>query len=350
MLYNGLYFHNVSELEQRDHGSGVRLQRFPKEVRHQLSEKGRWKAVQSNGCELRFVTEAKHVRVTVASQETNGRVFVFRGDFFHSAHTLQAGVVQTLQLDVPERFADVIPERLNNRAFQSNVWRLYFDRFSAVFYEVESFGFEVRAPYPEEMPRLTMLAYGSSITQGAGALANYNCYVQQAARRLEMDVLNLGLSGSCYCEAELADHLAERHDWDIAYLELGVNMRSVFTVEAFKARIHYLLDSMIERHPGKPVFLTTMYPNRGTYCHEEASIRPYREHEEQFNDVLRSYCADKQHKQLHLLNGSDIMTDFVSLTSDLIHPSDYGHMLMGEQVARLLCTEVERLRAKAVGK
>ncbi|MFH5181868.1 hypothetical protein ACHHV8_04095 [Paenibacillus sp. TAB 01] len=79
MLHNGIYFHNVTELEPNDGLPGWTLHRFPKEVRHHISEKGRWKAVQSNGCELRFVTDAKHVRVTVASQETNGRVFVFRG-------------------------------------------------------------------------------------------------------------------------------------------------------------------------------------------------------------------------------------------------------------------------------
>ncbi|MFH5181869.1 SGNH/GDSL hydrolase family protein [Paenibacillus sp. TAB 01] len=255
--------------------------------------------------------------------------------------------MQTLQLDAPERFDDVIPERLNNRAFRSNVWRIFFDRYSAVFYGIESFGFAVRAPYPEEIPRLTLLAYGSSITQGAGALANYNCYVQQAARRLEIDALNLGLSGSCYCEPELADHLAGRNDWDIAYLELGVNMRSVFTVEQFQARSAYLLDRMIELQPEKPIFLTTMYPNRASYFHANASIPKLQEDEKRFNEVLESYCANKRHAQLHLLDGREIMSDFVSLTSDLIHPSDYGHMLMGEQVARLLRPEVEKLRTAA---
>lgn len=91
MLHQNIYFHNVTELEISPQTPGWKLQRFPKEVRYSLEEKGRTKAVQSNGCELRFVTDAKHVRVMVSSQEADGQVLVFKGDFLHSSHQLKAG-------------------------------------------------------------------------------------------------------------------------------------------------------------------------------------------------------------------------------------------------------------------
>ncbi|ETT45343.1 hypothetical protein C171_31641 [Paenibacillus sp. FSL H8-237] len=59
MEKEGVYFHNVSELVHKPYQSGLHLQRFPQHVRNGLSEKGRTKAIQSNGCELRFVTESK---------------------------------------------------------------------------------------------------------------------------------------------------------------------------------------------------------------------------------------------------------------------------------------------------
>ncbi|MCS7460654.1 GDSL-type esterase/lipase family protein [Paenibacillus doosanensis] len=341
MIEQGIAFHNVTELERRELLPGLRLHRFPKRVRHALSENGRTKAVQSNGCELRFVTDAKHVRITLSSLETNGRVLVFRGDFFHSAHTLQAGVIQTISLEIPERFAEVEPERLNNAAFSSRVWRVYCERFGAVFYDIDAFGHEIRPPAREEVPQLTFAAYGSSITQGAGALSHYNGYIQQAARRLQIDALNLGLSGSCHCEPEVADHLAERKDWDLAFLELGVNMRSTFSPEQFEERAGYLLDRLAEKHPDKPIFLTTMYPNRASYFKDRSAV--FTENERQFNDVLRRYAASKGAGQLYLLEGSDIMTDFTSLTSDLIHPSDYGHIAMGERLAEMMRPVVEQL-------
>jgi lysophospholipase L1-like esterase len=348
MQHQNMYFHNVMELETSPHLPGWRLQRFPKEVRHALEEKGRTKAVQSNGCELRFVTEAKHVRVMLSSQDTDGKVLVFKGDFLHSSHQLQAGVIHTIPLEAPERFPDVTSERLNNSAFSSKVWRFFFERFCGVFHGIDTFGFDVRPPHQHEIPRLTMMAYGSSITQGAGALSNYNCYIQQTGRRLGIDVLNLGLSGSCYCEHELADHIAERNDWDVGFLEIGVNMRGVYTVGEFKKRAVYLLDRIIERHPEKPLFLTTMYPNRATYSREGSALSAYKDNELQFNEVLIQYAADKKHAQLQLLHGEQIMSDFTSLTSDLIHPSDYGHIRMGEKLSGLIEPGIERLRAELV--
>ncbi|NGM81877.1 lipase [Paenibacillus sp. 7124] len=342
MEEQGVYFHNVSELVHKPHHSGLHLQRFPQHVRIGLSEKGRTKAVQSNGCELRFVTESKHVRVTVGSNDINGSIVVCRGDFFHSQHCLQAGTVTTLHLEEPERFVEVPSDRLNQSGFSSNVWRLHFDRFGAVFYEVDAFGCEVRVPRPDEVPTLTMLAYGSSISQSAGSTHHFNGYLQQSARRLGVDVLNLALSGSCYCETVVADHLAEREDWDFLFLELGVNMRAVVTPEEFKRRVTYLLDHVIERHPDKPVFVTTIYPNRATYFLDESHLLHVQE--KIFNKELLQYCESRKHPQLHLLDGAWIMRDLTSLTSDLIHPSDYGHMLMSEHLAKLLRPAVESLR------
>ncbi|KRE58023.1 SGNH/GDSL hydrolase family protein [Paenibacillus sp. Soil750] len=342
MLEN-VAFHNTAELESRLYLPGLRLQRFPKQVRESLTEKGRTKAAESSGCEIRFVTEAANIRVTMAAQEKDGRVLVFRGDLFHAAYDLKAGVVTTLQLEAPERFAEVPPALLDNVAFSSKVWRIYCGRFTAIFYDIDAYGFAIRPPDRQEIPRLTMLAYGSSITQGAGALSHYNGYVQQTARRLGTDVLNLGLSGSCYCEPELADHLAEREDWDLAYLELGVNMRGTVSTEEFQHRATYLLDGIIRNHPTKPILVTTIYPNRATYFHDSA--HPFSVAEKQFNDVLKRYVESREHANLTLLDGAQIMIDFTSLTSDLIHPSDYGHSRMAEQLAGFLRPSVDKLRA-----
>ncbi|MNO05417.1 hypothetical protein D3C81_2267920 [compost metagenome] len=63
-----------------------------------------------------------------------------------------------------------------------------------------------------------------------------------------------------------------------------------------------------------------------------------------YNDILRACAEFKNHNRLYLLEGSDIMTDFTSLTSDLTHPSDYGHITMGERLAESMRSVVERLR------
>ncbi|WP_372630239.1 SGNH/GDSL hydrolase family protein [Cohnella sp.] len=330
----GICFHNVAELEARPGLSGLILQRFPQEVRHSLTAKGRTKAEQSNGCELRFVTESVQVQITAGSRETDGTILVFRGDFFHSFHQLRAGVAETISLEIPDRFADVEQAKLNGPLFAPNVWRIFFDRFGGVFHELNAYGYPVRPPSREEMPRRKLLAYGSSITQGAGAMSHYNGYAQQAARRLGLDVLNLGLSGSCFCEREVADHIAGREDWDAAFLELGVNMRGAVPAEEFARRTSYLFDRIMERHPDKPIFATTIYPNRATYSRQ--SGHPHQDAEQEYNEILRAYAASRAGSRLHLFEGDRIMSDFSFLTSDLIHPSEYGHIRMGENLENLM--------------
>ncbi|MGG1518848.1 SGNH/GDSL hydrolase family protein [Paenibacillus oryzisoli] len=341
-ILDQVYFHNVAEIEERALLPGRRLQRFPREVREALTDKGRTKAAESSGCELRFVTDANVFRLTLAAQEKDGQVLVFKGDLFHAAYTLRAGVYTTLELEQPDRFAEVPAALLTNAAFSPQVWRVYFDRYSAVVADIDTFGYGIRPPRKEEMPSLTMLAYGSSITHGVGALSHYNCYAQQTGRQLGVDVLNMGLSGSCFCEPEVARHFAARDDWDFAYLELGVNMRAVVPVEEFERRVNLMLDGMTQRHPAKPIFVTTIYPNRATHFFDTS--HPYAVAELAFNDVLKRYWETKRHEKLILLDGREIMTDFTSLTTDLIHPSEYGHTRMGEQLACLLQPEVERLR------
>ena len=69
-------------------------------------------------------------------------------------------------------------------------------------------------------------------------------YVYHAARAADLDVLNLGLSGSCLCEPAMADFIGSRDDYEIATLEVGVNMRNGVSPEEFRTRVSYLLDAV----------------------------------------------------------------------------------------------------------
>ncbi|MNI07145.1 GDSL-like Lipase/Acylhydrolase [compost metagenome] len=337
MIYNQLEFHNVVELEESKQSPGLRLHRYPREVRDRLSTRGSYISTQSSGCEIRFVTDAEAVRLTISSLEEDGDLIVFKGDYFHSNHRLQAGVKHTLLLEEPERFKQ---ESLDRKlaedlslSFSPHVWRIMTCRYTAVFHELDTFGRHVRPPHQDEVPKLRWLAYGSSITHGGAAIHYYNCYVQQAARRLGIDVLNLGLSGSCLCEKEAADFIADRDDWDLATLELGVNMRTRFTPEQFRERAQYLIQTVIQKHPHKPVVIITIFPNAATYStvdHQASS------NEKQFNQILREIVAELDHPSLYLIEGSEIMKEMSSLAFDLLHPSEYGHMLMGENLAAKL--------------
>jgi len=345
MIHENIELHNTVELEAAA-GGGVLLRRIPKAVRDGLSPLGRMVSQESAGCELRFVTEAESFRVSVSSLPSclapwelhNQDVFVFKGAFFHSHLRLEPGKVNHINLTdigggVKNAFLGLTPEVRDTEYFSHKVWRILFGRYPAVLHGVDTYGYPVRPPTPEELPKKRILFYGSSITNGASPSLYHLCYVQQTARHLKADALNQGLSGACHCEKDMADYLAGRDDYDIISLELGVNMRQGFTPDQFKVRSRYLIEQVIANHPEKPVYLITIFPN-GQSPQNALASSDIQHNQEAFCQILRDTVEDLRHPHLHLLEGRDILTDYAGITTDLIHPGDYGHGEMGLNLAR----------------
>lgn len=335
MIYKNIEFFNVSELEEVEGFTGVRLQRFPKAVRESLGsntyQKGRLVALHSTGSEVRFVTDSKNVRLFLSTVDADGDALVYRGNFFHSKHSIKAGVITPINLEEPAAFANVKEESLESGHFSSKVWRILFNRYCVVFHGIDTFGHDVRPPKENEVPKIKWLAYGSSITQGASSQSFENSYLQQAAKRLKADVKCYGLSGACYCEKEIADFIATKSEWDLITLEIGVNMRGVFTTEDFEQRATYLIKTVIENNPEKPVVIISIFTNHQDFTANEDNLYAVRSRE--YNEVLRKIYSQFRNPYLFLIDGKDIMTDFTALTCDLLHPSAYGHILMGENLA-----------------
>ena len=351
--------HNVVELEPLA-GGGVLLRRIPRHVAETLSPLGRMVAEESAGVELRFVTASTSFRLTLSAlpsvlqpYESNGHeVIVFRGGFLHSRHRIESGRPNHLQVinhGGAEPFDRLGPDHRRACGFSPEVWRIFFGRYPAVYHGLETFGHGVRPPTAAEVPSRRWLAYGSSITCGAGASLHHQGYVYHAARRLGVDVINLGLSGSCCCEPEMAAFLADRDDWDLATLEVGVNMRQSHTTQRFRHRVEHLLDRLSEAHPRKAMTLITIYPNAATpgwSAGVAADGEPTRR-EAAFNDVLRELVASDRFSGLRLIEGGTVLREPGDLTMDLIHPSDYGHARMGEALAEALRVPSHREPAKA---
>jgi lysophospholipase L1-like esterase len=156
-------------------------------------------------------------------------------------------------------------------------------------------------------------------------------YIYHAARLLGTDVYNLGFGGSCHVENALADYFAARSDWEIITLELGINLiGNPMTQNEFAARVRYMVDTLIQAHPTKPIVLITIYP---VHFDMQEESNPLRQRTAAFRQVLRDIKAEAAHPHLHLIEGSDILTVAAGLSSDLCHPSEFGHAVMGSNLA-----------------
>jgi len=331
-----LSFHNVTETVLQPDG-GLALFRIPKAVRDSLSVLGRMVAEDSAGIELRFVTEAPAFRISLGSlpsflspYEFHGQeVVIFRGPYVHSVHRIEPGRVNVIHV-APWSGAP-LPESASGtkrRGFSPDVWRVFLGRCARIFHGLETFGAPCRPPHPEELPSRRWLAYGSSITNGAAPSSHLGSYIYHAARAADLDVLNLGLSGSCHCEARMAEFLGSRQDYEIATLEVGVNMRKDFSPEEFQARVTHLLDAVAAPGSNRRVFLLTPFPNMNDSGLSAA--------QEAFSQILRGLAASGKWQGVSLIEGGAILDDPGDLTADLIHPSDYGHARMGMHLGQIL--------------
>jgi hypothetical protein len=328
MILDNVLLHNVTEIRKRPDG-GTQLFRMPEEVTHQLGEGGRRIALDSVGCEVRFVTSAPICRVTVGAVAGDSEVIVYRGPFQHSRHLVASNTIKNLDLETPARFAGVKPDVMKGFAYSPDVWRVIFSRILGVYYGVESFGHPVRPPTKDEMPKQTWLAYGSSITHSNA----YDGYPFQAARRMGVDLLNHGLAGACHCEKAIADHLATRGGWDFCTMELGINMRGSFTPEQFRERAEYLIRKMVEKNPDKPIAVITHFPTDQTFA---SKLESFGETELKFEEHLRDIVHKVNHKMLRVIDGGDVLDRYDGHSVDLIHPGQLGHAVMGENLARIL--------------
>ena len=321
MIYDNMEFFNVRELTKSENYPGVRINRFPSEIINSF-EMGT-PASYAQGCEIRFRLTGRSVIIYLLSIREDTEILVYFGDYLCTRHFLQKGVITPIMLSFPQQFNKEFEVPCNNAGFNRNICRVFFNNESIIHYcGIDTFGNDIMPPIEDEKPKITFLAYGSSITHGSGTVSNCNSYIQVLARKLNAQVYNFGLSGCCRIEKEISDFIAGQ-DCDFYLLELGVNIRSVYSKKEFKSRARYLLKCLLPNN--KPIFLTTIYQNTNTYyCEEPAYSR-----EKEFNSALNELVDEMKSDNLHLVDGNDILTDFNQLTTDFIHPSESGHIEMG---------------------
>lgn len=338
MVYQDIEFFNVDHLESVEGMSGLRLHRFPASFSKCLgitkNYNARFRSQRTHGCELRFVTEARYFDVALTVMEQDMDVVVYRGDMQHKKYTLKAGVCTVLHIEYPPNFDLVRTEKLPKGQFSPDVWRIQFGLNGYLYFHyLDTFGFGHRPPRPEEEPAVHWAAYGSSITCGSACTLYSDCYINQAAVRLGWDVLNKGLSGSCLLEPEVADYLAGL-SVDVLSLEVGVNMVPFFEEEEAKERIFHFLSVILEKSQAKRIYVIDIFPNKNLIFRDENSIfyRNYRN----FKRILREFMETEQAHcdgRMCLIHGEDIVESLAYLSTDVLHPSDNGHIRMGEKLA-----------------
>ena len=325
MIWNNIELFNVEEIEETN--GIIRLYRFPKELMNKIGIKyfNRYVARTTTGCEIRFVGEAM---ITLGAVDEDGYVEIFRGDFQVSQKLLKKGERTTIHLQHGQNI-DTYPTDYNAQ-YSKDVWRIVFcNDFCGAIYAVDKYS-DVRPPRADELPAKKILAYGSSITHSASSFMYSLSYISYTAKLLNVQVLNKGMGGSCFCEKELGDYI-KNAECDGVFLELGVNMFGQFTAEEFYERAAYIVKSALDS--GRKTVLVSPYLHFNDFSENSDNRKKSADY------TLMCKKIASENKDLIFIDGKKILSDISMLTADLIHPSMLGHVAMGKNLSEELVTK-----------
>lgn len=215
-------------------------------------------------------------------------------------------------------------------------------------------------PVVETRPR--WVHHGSSISHGSNAVAPSETWVAVAARRADVDLVNLGLGGSALVDPFLA-RVVRDTEADVISVKLGINVVNLdaMRLRAFVPAVHGFLDTIRDGHPDTPMLLvspifcgiheatpgpgsfdpTTLGTAQVTFV---ATGNPAEVAQGRLTlEVIRRELASLVERRsgdanLHYLDGRALYgpQDAEELPlPDALHPGPEAHVLMGERFAEL---------------
>jgi len=324
MIYKNIEIHNVANEISLNEG-GVRYLRIPEAVYTKLdTDQGRNMARGSTGVELRFVMIDDEVKINIQSlSDTNllTSFQVFFGDIqggweCHEIDKFIPNTPHEIEIKKPKNFE--ILRRMAKEAsseWSPDVVRVIFNRGEYRIIDVTG---AIRPPQKEELPKKTLITYGSSITHGSNAYATPDTWAFVLAHNLNFDLINLGMAGSCAMEPEMVEYIAnlgEEGKWDIATLELGINVLD-WTEDKIVERAGNAISQIAGRNPDKKIFVISPFYSNDDFNQLGRA--------DKWRKLLYKICEEKNYPNVTYIDGTDILGDMSLISADEVHPNIYG--------------------------
>jgi lysophospholipase L1-like esterase len=211
-------------------------------------------------------------------------------------------------------------------------------------------------PAPDNRPR--WVAYGSSITHGAGAVHPTDAWPAVAAQRLGWHVTNMGYAGMCHLDPYVARAIA-RLPADRITLKLGINIHNLGTLRerTFAPMVHGFIATVRDGHPETPITVISPIasPTREQSVVSEFTFPSgaFRVEGDLTLQKIRAILADvvdvrrrRGDQALTYLDGRELLGEAdAHLLPDGLHPNPEGYRLMGERFAARFAAEAAAVPA-----
>lgn len=179
-------------------------------------------------------------------------------------------------------------------------------------------GAELAAPSPYARPERIVI-YGGSTVQGACASRPGAYHMNIVSRELNMEVINLGFSGSGKMEPEMAQLIAEIERPAVFIIEAERNTGLANT----RTRLEPFIRILKEKHPAVPVVI--MSANKRANETRIPGNRP------EILAFMKELTAKLKAENVHLFDSSELLgDDFYECSVDGTHPTDLGFSRMAQ--------------------
>ncbi len=326
MIYKGVELYNVRDLVDQGPSGAVALSRVPAAVRARLNPMAQGAALAGCGVEIRFNLDGPSATVTLQRLCGDDVSPVGIAEVYHGAFQSTYGMSPRPIGPEPTRIT-VLP--LAELALLDNLTARHDAPFDPQLvriilpYDAPTMLWDVAGdvspPRIEQAPRAQYVAYGSSITHGSSAVGPTETYAMRVARLLRMDLINLGFAGSAHLDDAMAAHIADDLSWDIASLELGINVIDRWSLVRFAEGVRDFVGRIAAAHPDKWVFCTDIVTTAGDFRGDDKNRA--------FRAVVRREVAALGLSKVVYCSGRDLLVSPTGLTADGVHPSVAG---MGE--------------------
>jgi len=318
------YLAQASLTQYLPQGTGVEgqwISRLPDTLRRQVNPLAQLMALAPTGCELRFNLRGERARLTLRSgtvPKPNGvsaaTLEVFQGAYRTAMYALGT---TPLTIDIVQPASQALlnaHSRVVGAPFDPRLTRVVLPWEAPV--QLIGLEGDIEPPRPEQVPSRRLLCYGSSITHGAVAVRPTGTWAARLAQRLGVDCINLGFGGGAHLEPEMADYIAERTDWDMATLELGINIVGSISVDEFARRVGYFVPRIARAHPDQWIWCIDIF----NCAHDPTNADQIAA----FRQVVRDQVAALGMPRVVHIPGDELPTAPGCLAADLVHPSPAG--------------------------
>ncbi|NGP44968.1 hypothetical protein G4V62_08350 [Bacillaceae bacterium SIJ1] len=319
--------------------------RFPRNPTEKLPDSVDQLANCTSGGQIRFQTDAQRVAIQV---QLSGKA-----DMDHMTAVGQCGFDMYIGAPGNQRFVAAARPPLDDTFYESTLVDLKARREEVIdvtlnfplYQGVEEVkvgldeGAEVTEPTPYHSDK-RVLFYGTSITQGGCASRPGMSYTNLLSRRIPLEMINLGFSGSGKGEKEVALVIRgiERPGCLVIDYEANVD------AERYKKTLYPFIKLYREIHPQIPILVISRirYANEFTAEQHEDFLK-----RRNYAEKTVAYLQAEGDRHIAFLDGSTILGEhWHECTVDGVHPNDYGFMRMADEIEGALrrCIQLGELK------